>query len=178
MNLGDIDRIPVRNLYKAFTLFAALLYLHYEQVDRIRSSEAFVLLIVGTAAGFLLWYAFERQAHAIQLLVVTLNSYRMNIHVPANLRLRRFFASDYDWRDFSHPSLSRNKKRPPSSLHVFLNYPYGLMRCIKPSLFILATILGTLWVSEAWGGLLKVGPGKQLPGAIIFFSSPCPCAWV
>ena len=83
----DIGHIPVSNLYEVFVLFTwmtALFYLYYEQRYATRALGAWVMLVVSAAVGFLLWYAFERQAHEIQPLVPALQSWWMKIHVPAN----------------------------------------------------------------------------------------------
>ena len=83
----DVGHIPISNLYEVFVLFTlvtTLLYLFYEQRYKTRQMGAFVLLVIGAAVGFLLWYTFERQAQEIQPLVPALQSYWMKIHVPAN----------------------------------------------------------------------------------------------
>ncbi|WP_085318396.1 c-type cytochrome biogenesis protein CcsB [Derxia lacustris] len=87
-----IGHIPVSNLYEVFVLFSlitALFYLHYERrylVDNSggRALGGFVLLVISSAVGFLLWYSFDRGAHEIQPLVPALQSWWMKIHVPAN----------------------------------------------------------------------------------------------
>src|SRR5262249_31928111 len=79
--------IPVSNLYEVFILFCvitSLLYLYYEDKYRTRALGGFVMLVISSAVGFLLWYTFDRQAHEIQPLVPALQSYWMKIHVPAN----------------------------------------------------------------------------------------------
>ena len=83
----DVGHIPVSNLYEVFVLFClltALMYLYYEMVYQTRQMGGFVLLVIAAAVAFLLWYAFERQAHQIQPLIPALQSYWMKIHVPAN----------------------------------------------------------------------------------------------
>ena len=84
---SDIGHIPISNLYEVFVLFClitALFYLYYEERYRTRTLGAFVLLVITAAVGFLLWYTFDREAHAIQPLVPALQSWWMKIHVPAN----------------------------------------------------------------------------------------------
>ena len=84
---ADVGHIPVSNLYEVFVLFClitALLYLHYEQRYNTRRLGGFVLLVISTAVGFLLWYTFSREAYEIQPLIPALQSYWMKIHVPAN----------------------------------------------------------------------------------------------
>jgi cytochrome c-type biogenesis protein CcsB len=83
----DVGHIPVSNLYEVFILFClmtALMYLYYEARFSARRMGAFVLLVLTSAVGFILWYAFDRQAHAIQPLIPALQSWWMKIHVPAN----------------------------------------------------------------------------------------------
>jgi len=87
-----IGHIPVSNLYEVFVLFSlitALFYLHYERRYLVengggRALGGFVLLVISSAVGFLLWYSFDRGAHEIQPLVPALQSWWMKIHVPAN----------------------------------------------------------------------------------------------
>jgi cytochrome c-type biogenesis protein CcsB len=83
----DIGHIPVSNLYEVFIMFTwmtTLFYLYYEQRYATRALGAWVMLIVLAGVGFLIWYAFDRQAHEIQPLVPALQSWWMKIHVPAN----------------------------------------------------------------------------------------------
>ena len=89
---ADIGHIPVSNLYEVFILFAlmtALLYLFYEDRTRTRAMGGFVLLVISGAVAFLLWYAFDRDAHHIQPLIPALQSYWMKIHVPCSCQLHR-----------------------------------------------------------------------------------------
>lgn len=84
---ADIGHIPVSNLYEVFILFAiitALIYLHYEARYKTKGMGGFVLLVISSAIGFLLWYHFDKNAHHIAPLVPALKSYWMKIHVPAN----------------------------------------------------------------------------------------------
>ena len=83
----DIGHIPVSNLYEVFVLFTwltTLIYLYYEARFKTRALGAYVMLVVASAVGFLLWYTLERGAHEIQPLVPALQSWWMKIHVPAN----------------------------------------------------------------------------------------------
>jgi len=83
----DVGHVPVSNLYEVFVLFAlitALFQLYYERRYQTRQLGPFVLLVISSAVGFLLWYTFDRQAHEIQPLVPALQSWWMKIHVPAN----------------------------------------------------------------------------------------------
>jgi len=83
----DIGHIPVSNLYEVFVLFCwltSLFYLYYEQHYKIKSLGAFVMLVVSSAVGFLIWYTVARGASEIQPLVPALQSWWMKLHVPAN----------------------------------------------------------------------------------------------
>jgi ABC-type transport system involved in cytochrome c biogenesis permease subunit len=60
------------------------MYLYYEQRYATKQLGGFVLLVVSSAVGFILWYTFSRHANGIQPLVPALQSYWMKIHVPAN----------------------------------------------------------------------------------------------
>jgi cytochrome c-type biogenesis protein CcsB len=83
----DIGHIPVSNLYEVFVLFCWMttaFYLYYEDQYKTRALGAFVMLVVGAAVGFLLWYSVVREAHEIQPLVPALKSWWMKLHVPAN----------------------------------------------------------------------------------------------
>jgi cytochrome c-type biogenesis protein CcsB len=83
----DIGHIPVSNLYEVFVLFCWLttaFYLYFEDQYGTRALGGFVMLVVSAAVGFLLWYAFAREAQEIQPLVPALKSWWMKLHVPAN----------------------------------------------------------------------------------------------
>src|SRR3569623_2481909 len=83
----DIGHIPVSNLYEVCVLICWLtstFYLYFEQQYGTRAIGAFVMLVVTGAVGFLLWYAFAREASEIQPLVPALKSWWMKLHVPAN----------------------------------------------------------------------------------------------
>ncbi|MDO5653022.1 MAG: c-type cytochrome biogenesis protein CcsB, partial [Brachymonas sp.] len=82
-----MGHIPLSNLYEVFVLFVwmtLLLGLYFEKRYQAHGLMAFVLLVVGAAVAFLLWYALTRQAHLIQPLVPALQSWWMKLHVPAN----------------------------------------------------------------------------------------------
>jgi cytochrome c-type biogenesis protein CcsB len=83
----DIGHIPVSNLYEVFVLFSwltTLFYLYYEQHYKTKSLGAFVMMVVSSAVGFLIWYTVAREASEIQPLVPALQSWWMKLHVPAN----------------------------------------------------------------------------------------------
>ena len=66
---ADVGHIPISNLYEVFVLFSlitALFYLYYEQHYNTRALGAFVLLVIGAAVGFLMWYSVSRDAQQIE----------------------------------------------------------------------------------------------------------------
>lgn len=164
---ADIGHIPVSNLYEVFILFAlitALLYLFYEDKHRTRSMGGFALLIISGAVGFILWYAFEREAHHIQPLIPALQSYWMKIHVPANFigyggfALAAMLSIAYllrSWAEQRHPHAILVRVLPPLDLLddvIYKSIALGF------AAFTLATILGALWAAEAWGGYWSWDP--------------------
>ena len=156
--------IPVSNLYEVFILFCvttAIIYLHYEKSYRTRALGGFVLLVISTAIGFLLWYTFDRGAHEIQPLVPALQSYWMKIHVPANfigygcfsiaamLGLAYLVKGD----DANpRPLLARLPARVEIDEMMYKAIALGF------AFFTVATILGSLWAAEAWGGYWSWDP--------------------
>jgi cytochrome c-type biogenesis protein CcsB len=127
------------------------MYLYYEQRYATKQLGGFVLLIVSSAVGFILWYTFSRHANGIQPLVPALQSYWMKIHVPANFigygafSLAAMVASAY---------LLVNKgilvSRLPST-DVLDDMMYKSIS-VGFAFFTIATILGAVWAAEAWGG--------------------------
>ena len=157
---ADVGHIPISNLYEVFVLFAlitALLYLYIEARYATRLMGAFVLLVISAAIGFLLWYTFSREAHAIQPLVPALQSWWMKIHVPANFigygafALAAMVAS-------AHLLASRGvlATRLPS-LEVLDDVMYKSI-AIGFAFFTVATILGALWAADAWGSYWQWDP--------------------
>ncbi|MCY4337459.1 MAG: c-type cytochrome biogenesis protein CcsB [Gammaproteobacteria bacterium] len=160
----DVGHIPVSNLYEVFILFCvttAIIYLHYEKRYRTRALGGFVLLVIGAAIGFLLWYTFDRGAHEIQPLVPALQSYWMKIHVPANFigygcfsiaaMLGLAYLAKGD--DASpRPLLARLPARAAIDDMMYKAIALGF------AFFTIATILGSLWAAEAWGGYWSWDP--------------------
>jgi cytochrome c-type biogenesis protein CcsB len=164
----DVGHIPVSNLYEVFVLFAvltALLYLHYEKQYKTRVLGGFVMLIVSAAVAFLLWYAFEKQAHEIQPLVPALQSYWMKIHVPANFVGYGCFALSamvgVAWLLRHHAESiqasadSLLMQLPDSRILDDLMYK---AIALGFAFFTIATILGAMWAAEAWGGYWSWDP--------------------
>ena len=156
----DVGHIPVSNLYEVFILFAlitALFHLYYEEHYATRQLGPFVMLIIGAAVGFLLWYTVSRDAAQIQPLVPALQSWWMKIHVPANFigygtfALAAMVASAYLLK--SHGMLV---DRLPS-LEVLDDVMYKSIS-VGFAFFTVATILGALWAAEAWGGYWSWDP--------------------
>ena len=150
---ADVGHIPVSNLYEVFVLFClitALLYLHYEQRYNTRRLGGFVLLVISTAVGFLLWYTFSREAYEIQPLIPALQSYWMKIHVPANFIGYGSFALSamvgVAWILRSKGILASRLPEPAileDLMYKAISVGFGF--------FTIATILGALWAAEAWG---------------------------
>ncbi|RLA21595.1 MAG: c-type cytochrome biogenesis protein CcsB [Gammaproteobacteria bacterium] len=163
----DVGHIPVSNLYEVFILFSiitALIYLHYEKRYNTRSLGGFVLLIISAAVGFLLWYAFDRNAAGIQPLVPALQSYWMKIHVPANFVGYGAFALAamvgvvylLKKRALDHNPTGMMALRLPE-LNMLDDVMYKSI-ALGFAFFTLATILGALWAAEAWGGYWSWDP--------------------
>ena len=150
----DVGHIPLSNLYEVFILFClitSLMYLYYEQRYATKQLGGFVLLVVSSAVGFILWYTFSRHANGIQPLVPALQSYWMKIHVPANFvgygafSLAAMVASAY----------LLSSKGVLSSYLPALDVLDDLMYkaiSVGFAFFTIATILGAVWAAEAWGG--------------------------
>ena len=160
---ADIGHIPVSNLYEVFILFSvmtALLYLTYERSYNNRAIGAFVLTVISAAVGFILWYAFEREAHHIQPLVPALQSYWMKIHVPANFvgygafALAAMLGVAYIMMERKPEGLLA--KRLPS-LDVLDDIMYKAI-ALGFAFFTVATVLGAMWAAEAWGGYWSWDP--------------------
>lgn len=160
----DIGYIPISNLYEVFVLFClitALVYLYYERRFNTRALGGFVLLVISAAVGFLLWYSQSRGAHEIQPLVPALRSYWMKIHVPANfigygcfsLAAMIGVAALFRYRAGADGIMAR--LLPDTRLLEEFMY-----RAISLgfAFFTLATILGSLWAAEAWGGYWSWDP--------------------
>lgn len=156
----EIGHIPISNLYEVFVLFClvtAMFYLYYQQRYATHALGAFVLLIIASAVGFLLWYTISRHAHYIQPLVPALQSWWMKIHVPANFigygtfALAAMVALAYLLKQ--HHLLETHL--PP--LPVLDDLMYRAIT-VGFTFFTIATILGALWAADAWGGYWSWDP--------------------
>lgn len=156
----DVGHIPISNLYEVFVLFClitALLYLFYEERFANRQLGAFVLLVISSAVGFILWYTFSREAHMIQPLVPALQSYWMKVHVPANFvgygafALAAMIAPAY---------LLKAKGKMNAYLPDLKILDEIMYRAIAIgfAFFTIATVLGAMWAAEAWGGYWSWDP--------------------
>lgn len=156
----DIGHIPVSNLYEVFILFSlitALFYLYYEQHYATRQLGPFVLLVIGAAVGFLLWYTVSRDAANIQPLVPALQSWWMKIHVPANfIGYGTFALASMVGVAYLLKSKGILVDRLPS-LEVLDDVMYKSIS-VGFAFFTIATILGALWAAEAWGGYWSWDP--------------------
>ena len=157
----DVGHIPVSNLYEVFVLFAiitSLIYLFYERRYQTRAMGGFVLLVVSSAVGFLLWYAFTRDAASIQPLVPALQSYWMKIHVPANFigygafALAAMIGVAYLCAERFDALAQRMPAQEILDDVMYKSIALGF------AFFTLATILGALWAAEAWGGYWSWDP--------------------
>ena len=160
----EVGHIPVSNLYEVFILFCvttAIIYLHYEKRYRTRALGGFVLLVISAAVGFLLWYTFDRGAHEIQPLVPALQSYWMKIHVPANFigygcfSIAAMLGVAYLARGADanpRPVFARLPARDDIDDMMYKAIALGF------AFFTVATILGSLWAAEAWGGYWSWDP--------------------
>ena len=156
----DVGHIPVSNLYEVFVLFClitSLIYLHYEEKLNEKKLGAFVLIIITAAAGFILWYTFEKGANQIQPLVPALQSYWMKIHVPANFIGYGAFSIA---AMISVAYLLKEKNILANylpDLNILDEMTYKSIS-IGFIFFTIATILGAIWAAEAWGGYWSWDP--------------------
>ena len=159
----NIGHIPVSNLYEVFILFSivtALLYLFYEQRYQARKLGGFVLLVISAAVAFLLWYAFDRHANAIQPLVPALQSYWMKIHVPANFIGYGSFALAA-MVAVAYLLAERNPQGALATQLPSLEQMDDIMHksiALGFAFFTVATILGAMWAAQAWGGYWSWDP--------------------
>jgi len=162
---ADVGHIPVSNLYEVFILFCiitALIYLFYEARYRTRALGGFVLLVISAAVAFLLWYAFEKNAHEIQPLVPALQSYWMKIHVPANFVGYGCFALS------AMVGVAMLLKQAAENRHMRVANVLPDMAILDDvmyksialgfAFFTIATVLGAMWAAEAWGGYWSWDP--------------------
>lgn len=163
----DVGHIPVSNLYEVFILFSivtSLIYLHYERRFQTRALGGFVMLVISGAVGFLLWYTYSKGANEIEPLVPALKSYWMKIHVPANFigygsfALAAMVGVAYlltDSRRKANPQGFLASRMP--DLAVLDDVMYKAI-ALGFAFFTIATILGSLWAAEAWGGYWSWDP--------------------
>jgi cytochrome c-type biogenesis protein CcsB len=156
----DVGHIPISNLYEVFVLFCiitTLLYLYYEARYRTRQIGAFVMLVVMSAVGFLLWYTVDRGAHEIQPLVPALQSWWMKIHVPANfVGYGAFSIAAMIAVPYLLVAKGRFTRTLPSA-ELMDDLMYKAI-AIGFAFFTIATILGAMWAAEAWGGYWSWDP--------------------
>ncbi|MCP9758334.1 c-type cytochrome biogenesis protein CcsB [Aquitalea sp. S1-19] len=157
---ADVGHIPVSNLYEVFVLFClvtALMYLYYEAKFAARQMGAFVLLIISAAVVFIVWYAFDRQAHEIQPLIPALQSWWMKIHVPANFVGYGAFAiaAMLGAAELMAMRGWLAGKLPP--MEVMDEVMYKVI-AVGFLFFTIATVLGAMWAADAWGGYWSWDP--------------------
>jgi len=156
----DIGHIPISNLYEVFILFAivtSLIYLFYEGRYRNRQLGAFVLTVISAAVAFLLWYGFDRHAAGIEPLVPALQSYWMKLHVPTNfIGYGAFTVAAMAGAAYLLVNKGWLTDRLPKE-EILDDLMYKSI-AIGFAFFTIATILGSLWAAEAWGGYWSWDP--------------------
>jgi cytochrome c-type biogenesis protein CcsB len=157
---GFMGHVPISNLYEVFVLFvliALALQLRIQRDPGLRPLGGLLSLAASAAAAFLVWYATEHRAHELQPLVPALDSYWMKLHVPANfIGYGAFCLSalvSAAWLLAGHAPLAR--RLPSRALLDELSYRLVAVGFVA---FTIATILGSLWAAEAWGGYWSWDP--------------------
>ena len=157
--------IPVSNIWEVFVLFCAstsLFYLYYEQRYRARALGAFVMPLVASAVGFLLWLTFAQHMDRIEPLIPALQSFWMKLHVPmmfvgyANFTVASLVGLAYLLTKRSAVrggTLSKMMPAPEIMDDVMYKaIAFGFL------FFTTATILGAVWAAKAWGGFWSWDP--------------------
>ncbi len=157
--------IPVSNLWEVFVLFCAstsLFYLYYEQRYRARALGAFVMPLVASAVGFLIWLTFAQHMDRIEPLIPALQSFWMKLHVPmmfvgyANFTVASLVGLAYLLATRSATrggALARAMPAPEIMDDVMYRaIAFGFL------FFTTATILGAVWAAKAWGGFWSWDP--------------------
>jgi len=163
---ADIGHAPDSNLYEVFILLfcvTTVIYLSLERRYQAKAMGAFVMALVSAGVFFGIWLSSRGHAD-IKPLVPALQSYWMKIHVPMNFVGYGSFAvacgagMAYLVRDY----LERKGNNPRllavfPSLDQLDQLAYKAVAIGFPA-FTLATILGAVWASEAWGGYWSWDP--------------------
>ncbi|MDQ6950331.1 MAG: c-type cytochrome biogenesis protein CcsB [Mariprofundales bacterium] len=163
---GEIGHAPVSNLYEVFILLCcviSIIYLSFERRYRTTGLGAFVMFLVAAAVLFIIWLGSYGEAD-IKPLVPALQSYWMKIHVPMNFVGYGSFAvacaAGMAW--LVRARLERSGKNAKllaifPSLDQLDQLSYRAVSIGFPA-FTLATILGAVWASQAWGGYWSWDP--------------------
>jgi len=162
----EIGHAPVSNLYEVFILLfcvTTVVYLSLESRYQAKAIGAFVMPLVSAGVFFSIWLSAHGHAE-IKPLVPALQSYWMKIHVPMNFIGYGSFAVACG-AGMAYLVRERLEKRGASSslLAVFPSLDqldqlaYKAVAIGYPA-FTLATILGAVWASEAWGGYWSWDP--------------------
>lgn len=150
--------IPLSNLYEVLVLLClltTLMALYHAARWRVRSIAAFAMLPVAACSGFVLWYMFARQGHAIAPLVPALQSGWMKLHVPANIIGYAAFAvaamAAFARLLQHHASAPQGHMSFRSWLYTLPLWLLGLALCISPWLlrpqaFSASSALSTFWL--------------------------------
>jgi len=162
----EIGHAPVSNLYEVFILLfciTTVVYLSLERRYRAKAMGAFVMALVSAGVFFGIWLSSRGHAD-IKPLVPALQSYWMKIHVPMNFVGYGSFAVACG-AGMAYLVRDRLEKRGGNtrllavfpSLDQLDQLAYKSVAIGFPA-FTLATILGAVWASEAWGGYWSWDP--------------------
>lgn len=159
--LGNgIGHVPISNLYEVFALFVVIVnatQLVLQRDDHLRRLAGFTGIVATAAAGFLVWYALNRNAHELQPLVPALDSYWMKLHVPANfIGYGAFCVAAMSSAAWLVAGTAFGQARLPS--RALLEETSYRLIATGFVFFTIATILGSLWAAEAWGGYWSWDP--------------------
>jgi len=162
----EIGHAPDSNLYEVFILLfciTTVVYLALERRYQAKAMGAFVMALVAAGVFFGIWLSSRGHAD-IKPLVPALQSYWMKIHVPMNFVGYGAFAvacgagMAYLVRDRLEQKGNNSKLLAVfPSLDQLDQLAYKAVAIGFPA-FTLATILGAVWASEAWGGYWSWDP--------------------
>lgn len=163
---ADIGHAPDSNLYEVFILLFCIttaVYLSLEKRYQAKAMGAFVMALVSAGVFFGIWLSARGHAD-IKPLVPALQSYWMKIHVPMNFIGYGSFAvacgagMAYLVRDRLEQKGGNSRLLAIfPSLDQLDQLAYKAVAIGFPA-FTLATILGAVWASEAWGGYWSWDP--------------------
>lgn len=157
---AHLGHVPISNLYEVMVLFVVIVsfvQLRLGADSDLRRAGVLVSLIPAAAGGFIIWYATARGAHEIQPLVPALDSYWMKLHVPANfIGYGAFCVAAMLAAARLMTELKPVRRLLPSG--GALDEAIYRLIAVGFVFFTVATILGSLWAAEAWGGYWSWDP--------------------